>query len=218
MADMISVACPECRKFLKASADLLGKKIRCKACGHIFTAKTIPPKTVAVKTKGGKPPASKAKVQPEEERVKRPFDEDEDEDGNPYGVTTLDLSPRSPNCANEMEDEEAIICLTCGYNTQTRMQAATRKVHETTFGDYALWLLPGILCVLYIIGQITFDIVYCLMINDWVDPEQWYAFIGSNGVKLWMCIISIAFMWAAGKFAFRRLILNYNPPEIEKKK
>ena len=47
-----------------------------------------------------------------------------------------------------MEDAEAIICLTCGYNTQTRTQGRTEKTIANTGGDYVLWLLPGVVDVL----------------------------------------------------------------------
>ena len=78
----------------------------------------------------------------------KPTDEDEEDDA-PIGVTALDMAPRCPNCANEMESEEAVICLTCGYNTRTRIQVETRAVEDTTSMTWFWWLLPGILCALF---------------------------------------------------------------------
>ena len=98
--------------------------------------------------------------------------------------------------------------------------AATRKILDNTGGDYFMWWLPGIACVLTILFLITFDIVYCLKIKDWVDYDEadspWYSFIGHFAIKLWLVIISLFGMFYAGKFAFKRLVLDNQPPEIEK--
>src|SRR3982074_2033126 len=103
MAEAITIICPECEKKMTVPADAVGKKARCKECQHVFAVrapatKKAPP---APKIKSAKPKA-------------KPTDEDE-EDDTPIGVTALDTAPRCPNCANEMESEEAVICLTCGY-------------------------------------------------------------------------------------------------------
>jgi predicted Zn finger-like uncharacterized protein len=202
MAATIIVACPECHKQIKAAADLLGKKVRCKACGHSFTAKAGPPPKAAANP--GKPrPAKKAA--------------DDDEDANPYGVEALDLAPRCPNCANEMESAEAIICLYCGYNTQTRVQGQTQKLHDITGMDWFLWLLPGIACVLAIIVLVVLDVLYCIYAEDWTK-DQWYEFTSHLGIKLWVSVMVVFACWLAGKFAFKRLVLNPHPPEIQKRK
>ena len=57
---------------------------------------------------------------------------DDEEDANPYGVTALDTAPRCPDCANEMESEDAIICLHCGYNSRTRVKIEARAVDDVT--------------------------------------------------------------------------------------
>jgi predicted Zn finger-like uncharacterized protein len=219
------IVCPECDKQLKVPDEVLGKKIRCKDCGNTFTAKAPAkasrpagrpaggpgPENPAAKKPGGAP-ANKPVTPP------RPVDDDEDdEDGSkPYDVTTINLAPRCPYCANEMESEEAIICLHCGYNTVTRERAGTRKVHDTTGGDYFLWLLPGIACVLAIIAMIVGDIVYCVNIADWTGDSEWYSIFSHLAIKLWLVIISLFAMYHAGKFAIKRLILHPHPPEIER--
>src|SRR5205085_12090110 len=78
--------------------------------------------------------------------VRSALDEELEADSNPYGVSTLDLSPRCPNCANELESADALICLHCGYNTQTRRWASTKKTIEHTGGENFAWLLPGLIC------------------------------------------------------------------------
>jgi hypothetical protein len=207
MASTITITCPECDKQMKAPADVLGKKIRCKSCGNVFPASAgaapVPAKAPA------KAPAKKAPAS------KKP---DDDEDASPYGITEDKLSYRCPHCANAFESEDAVQCLVCGYNTVTRTQAQIRKVRDITGGDVFTWLLPGILCVIAVLCLLTFDILYCVLLNEEsIDKEAWYGFVASLGIKIWLVVISMFFMFYAGKFAVKRLILNNRPPEIEEK-
>ena len=133
MAEAITIICPECDKKITVPAAAVGKKVRCKDCDHVFAVKAPAAKPTAGKPAGvkktpPKKPRTAVKAKP------KPTDEDE-EDDNPIGVTALDTSPRCPNCANEMESEDAVICLTCGYNTRTRLQAKTVAVHDITAHD-----------------------------------------------------------------------------------
>ena len=52
MATTVTVTCPECKKQLKAPPEIVGKKIRCKGCEHIFVAKADgePAKPARLKT------------------------------------------------------------------------------------------------------------------------------------------------------------------------
>jgi hypothetical protein len=203
MAANVLIQCPECERDIKAPESVVGKKVRCKHCQATFVAK-------------------KSKAKPTDKKAQKPAPSpaaDDEEDANPYGVTTLDLTPRCPNCANEMEDEHAIVCLHCGYNTQTREQFRTRKVLDTSVGEQFTWLLPGIACVLLILGAILFDIMYLMKIQDWVDENEWYGFLLCHGgIKLWVVIISLFVIYFAGKFAIKRLIIHHAAPEVEKKK
>jgi hypothetical protein len=233
MATTVTIACPECHKQLKAPPEILGKKIRCKSCGHVFAARASaePP------AKGAAKPDPKAAVKPKSGKKHRP--EDEDEESNPYAVTDLSLTPRCPNCANEMEEGDKI-CLICGYNTQTRIQAATKKIHDTTGADYFLWLLPGITCAvltLLLIGYPAF--------HYWAMPsmiwDNWDKVLEENegnqsktvgsdkitgasaylfhpGIAVWVAVACWAIAYRCGKFAVKRLVFNPHPPEIERKK
>src|SRR5262249_12001216 len=95
-----------------------------KAAPKTTAPKTPPPKdgldTGLLPIEDDKPAAKAAAETPKAPPAKKPHQDDEDEGihANPYGVTTLDLTPRCPHCANEMVSEEAIICVYCGYNTQ----------------------------------------------------------------------------------------------------
>jgi hypothetical protein len=234
MAATITIACPECGKRLTAPAEAVGRKVRCKYCDHPFVvkaaaarpadkpaAKAAPAKPAAKKADpAGRPPspqpASKAAPAP----AKPPADEDDEQNSNPYEVTYMDLSARCPYCANQMPSEDAIICLICGYNTRTRTRAETKKTYETTALEWVLWLGPGVLCVLFIIGTTVWDILYCVNANDWIDENaDWYIYMWRTfPIKLWAVIITVFLMYLAARFAVKRLIQNPRPPEYEKKK
>src|SRR5438046_8829566 len=102
MAELVPVICPECAKQFKVPADIIGRKIRCKNCGKAFVAKQA--EDVGL----GKKPA--------DDSIIAFKDDDEDEDAKPYEVTSLDLPPRCPECASELESEAAAACLQCGFN------------------------------------------------------------------------------------------------------
>jgi ribosomal protein S27E len=227
MAEILALTCPECDKTLKVPAEMAGKKVRCKFCKATFVAKggKAPAKAAPAKGAPAKAVPAKGKPKKDEEDEVIPVQEekkpslDDEEDSNPYGMTEEYLGPRCPECANEMEEGD-IICLHCGYNVRTRERARTKKVVDITGMDYFLWWLPGIACVLAIILLITFDIVYCLKIEDWVDygkdTAPWYSFIGHFAIKLWLVIFTLFLMFFAGRYAVKRLILDNQPPEIEK--
>jgi rubredoxin len=214
MATAITVNCPECDKPLKVPAAARGKKVRCKSCEHVFE---IPGGPAREAIKPAAKPAKPDKTAKPAKPAKPVDDEDDDGDGKPYGVTTLDLASRCPTCANEIE-EGAKVCLHCGYDTVTRTYHRSRKTYDTTGFDIFLWLLPGILCVITVLGLIGLDIWYCLCMKGLVNyPDgEWYDFVGSQGCSMWFVIISLFFMFYAGRFAFKRLVLHPKPPEIEK--
>jgi hypothetical protein len=206
MASTITITCPECDKQMKASTEVLGKKIRCKGCGYVFPAKSGARSDAGA---SGKQASGKAKKG-------QPKKDEDDEEAKPYDITIEQLSRRCPQCANELEDEDAIVCLYCGYNTVTRTQSRMRKIRNVTGWDVFKHLLPGIGCVLAIMALIAFDLCYCLLIHK-IDQDAWYAFLDSLGMKIWIVLPTIFMMYYAAKFAIRRLIYNYNPPEIEER-
>ncbi len=212
MASTVVIICPECDKRMNAPENILGKKVRCKSCQAAFVARAS----------SGKPPSKKpanpAKTSPSKPAPAKPSPDDDDEDDkNPYGMIDISLSKRCPECANEME-EEAIICLTCGYNTQTRERHKTLKTYDNTVTDQVSWLIPGIVCVLVIIGTIVFDIWYLMNIEALLgDDDSWYKSMWAHGgIKLWVVIVSLFILFFTGRFAIKRLILNFARPEVEK--
>ena len=239
MPATITVICPECDKEMKAPAEAEGKKIKCKGCGKTFVALVEvdeideidevdeievlddePKKKPAAKKPAPKKPEPK-KPEPKKPEPKKAGKAD-DEDANPYGMTFEDLSARCPECANLMESEDAIVCLYCGFNTQTREKPRTRKVKDVTGFDVFWWLLPGIACALAVILMITWIIIHWGPLASWmgIDPEKdesWTGLIVKLWAKLWITIPLLYLIYHAGKFAISRLIFNNQPPEVEEK-
>lgn len=228
MAEPIAIACPKCDKSMKVPAQLAGKKIKCKGCEHVFLVpagksdeeEVVPimeedaPKPAKAKKPAPKP--VKAAVKPEPKPAKKDEDDD-DSDGKPYGYVETDLGHRCPECANEMEDEDAIICLNCGYNTVTRTRPTVKKLIAHTPLDWILWLAPPILCLLSVFVLLAFDIWYCINIDDLVK-DQWYEIVAHHGIKLWIVIMSLGAMFYAGRFGLMRLIFHPKPPEKIKRR
>lgn len=245
MASIIELTCPKCDRDMKAPASGIGKKIRCKGCNHQFVIEEPSrPKEKAVQKK------PKKKVVAPKKKATAPPDEDDDSDG--YGVQDIDLGKRCPECANEMESEEAVICLHCGYNTQTRTRYESKVLEEQTGQDKFMWLLPGILCcvgILLLIGYCFFH-HYALpgicdeelgdflkttsmsraqALNPFASEDEktggdktpegefwWIVF--HPMIELWIVIGALYISFKCGKFAYKRLILHPDPPEIEKEK
>jgi len=204
------ITCPECEKQFKGKGDLQGKRIRCPFCKEPFTVPEAEEEKPAPKPAAKKPAA---KVPPKLPRAKQKAGDDDDDDNpNPYGITELDLAPRCPNCANEMESEEAVICLFCGYNTLTRTWGKTEKVIAMTGSEHFMWLLPGLACVTTILLLIVFLIVYCLVV-PYYSQGAWYEFSDHESMHMWFSVIFLSIMWGLGYFAFSRLVLNPKPPD-----
>jgi len=247
------ISCPECDKQIRLPADAAGKKIRCKACEHVFVVQAPaadgggPARGVTAdkpdKKGAGKAPDKKPAKKPEKPPAPAGgygLAADDDGDSNPYQVTDLELGHRCPQCAAEMESEDAVVCLNCGYNTTTRVQLRARKIKEVTGQDKFMWLLPGILCVvaiLLLIGYCFFHYFALpnILVDDFDSMEEaaggriaalkderfddkisfWQAALIHPAIALWI-FIGIAFgCYYLGKFAVRRLIQNPDPPEVE---
>lgn len=229
MAATIAQACPKCGKVIKAPADLAGKKVRCKGCAHIFLMQ------------GPSRAAGKPTTEVEEARAKAKAEANDDAafyDKTPYKMEGIDLAPRCPRCAGELESEGAKICLHCGYDTEKRVLHESVKVYENTAGDYFLWWLPAIICIILAIALIVTDVLYCLYMPRWFieDWDKLMAEGANSRVKMfktetekplsiylfhplltvWSWVLTAWLVWKCGKFAFVRLALNPHPPEVEK--
>jgi hypothetical protein len=206
-----------------------GKKIRCKGCGGVVTVPAPKPVDTRMTT-----PEAQAK-----KAAQAPLSEEEDAK-NPYGVTETSLAPRCPHCAYEMEPPDARICLHCGYDMLRRTRATSIKTFDRTGSDWFWWLAPGILCLIAFVALIGFIVYFHFylpsqMFTRWdtnwestkgdrfetVDKtadESYLAYLFHPGIECWIFVFCIWLMWKSGKFAFKRLVLNYMPPERIKEK
>jgi hypothetical protein len=225
MPALYPIVCPHCRKPGKGPIELEGKYIRCRSCKKTFQVK-LPAQTKAQAAATEGPGiyafAESIKAEkPEEAPIPvLPVIDEEEESSNPYGVTDLDERRRCPYCADLM-DEEDIICLHCGYNTQTRMHIRTERTYANTTGDVFMWLLPGIICIISIFLVIGFDFFWWFGLEAfwWKPMDDWIGTPSiSLGIRVWEVVISLFVIWFLGKFAFKRLILNPTPAEVQKEK
>ncbi len=137
-------------------AEAVGKKIKCKACQHVFAVPGDgPPKPAVAKPATAKPattkPASPPPPPPPVAAAPIPFKDDDDEDDDTpgakpkaYGVTKDEDEDvaRCPFCAVELDPPDTKICLNCGYDMTVRRRHRTVKTYSLTSGDYFMWWLP----------------------------------------------------------------------------
>src|SRR3954447_19486659 len=105
MASSITVTCPECEKQLKASSEVLGKKIRCKACGATFVGRASKDAAAPVKKPVAKKDAAEKDAKPAAPKAPAPSANDDEDDMKAYGVTHEYIGRRCPNCTEPMDDE-----------------------------------------------------------------------------------------------------------------
>lgn len=208
-AAAIKLTCPQCNKTLQVPPVLQGKKVRCSGC----TATLLVPAAAA-------PAAAKAAAAKAEAPAPPPTKPDgmtNEEWGviTGYGLKKESDAPRCPFCANDLEDERQVVCLNCGYNLLTRDRLPQRVLQPVTLGQHLLWLLPGIACLLVallFVGLIvaiwtgTPDLSPIYM--DWIQTMKWS--------RVYSTVACLFVIWSTGYFAFRRLVLNFHPPEVEK--
>jgi hypothetical protein len=134
-----------------------------------------------------------------------------------YPVGRIKDAPRCPFCAHDLDEEEQVICLNCGYNLLTRERHQTKVVNEVTGGDMFMWLLPGILCAIAALLLIGMGV--CLWLpesvldwgefyRDWIQRGEFNKVYGS---------VALGFLiFYTARFAVKRLIFHPTPPETEK--
>lgn len=230
MADTLDVSCPSCGKGLKVPAALAGKKVKCKGCDTTFAVPAPKPaKAPAAAAKPAAPPPP-----PPAPEKKSPFaddDEDEyDEQGRLKGMGVVKESdaPRCPHCTKELDPPDAVVCIHCGFNNQTRIKSETKRVIAADSTDWISHLAPGIICLLIVIGLVVGDVVCLLNMDDWLkgsflemDEKDILGnkkmFVKPGAFTAMIIAISIVPIIPLTRFAFRRLVLNYKPEEKVKK-
>lgn len=227
MAGPIQVVCSGCQTKYQVPPVLAGKKIRCKSCGGAIAVPGVAAKAkaaaakpaaaatpVAAKPAAGKPSASAAAPA----GTAAPGASEEWGQISAYEVIKEVDLPRCPHCAHDMEEGE-IVCLNCGYNTITRERLPNKVLEPVTGGDYFMWLLPGIVCVVFallflVLAQSIFTQVPYL---SFLDDLGFYYSSENKAIPSYLAVFFAFDIWGLGYFAFRRLVLNPHPPDKEKK-
>lgn len=208
MAESPVITCPECAKKFKGKGDFSGKRIRCPFCSSAFVVPASPGQSATPPST--KPPIASAKPAAQAAPVAA-AKANTNENPDPYGITELDTAPRCPNCANELADEKAFICLFCGYNTLTRELGKTEKSLGHTFGEHLLYLLPGLLSFSGVVTMICGLLYFSLVLPAQV-LGSWAEFLDHESMRLWLTVLVMPFMWGLGYFAFNRIVVNPTPP------
>jgi len=201
------ITCPTCQKRFKGKPELGGKKIKCPLCAEPFVVPNetaAKPPTKAAKTSPAAAPAapSSGKVEPAS-------------DNAAYGITSLDDTPRCPNCAKEMLDEKAVICIHCGYNTLTRVHGQTKKLVAVTKGEHFMYLMPALSAAGVFIVIIVTLIFYDTVLTAELEGSK-MTWIVHESLRMWGTIILLALLWGIGSFSFKTLVLQPKPPDVEK--
>jgi ssDNA-binding Zn-finger/Zn-ribbon topoisomerase 1 len=244
----LDVTCPNCDKAMRVPAEAAGKRIRCKACSHVFTvgagggggdggtAKAAKPLPDEFKKAAGKPVKAKPKPILIEDDEPKPAAApigfaDEDDGPKDYKVQKDDLDiPRCPRCAKELESEDDRICLNCGYDMEIRRQHQTVKTFKRTGGDVFLWWLPAVIWAIVLLSLLGFWVVIILKLEGWMLENEVLVRDDVNpitGKKEFIvgpgaCIVSCFVEWLAlagfGVPVIVRRLRQPLPSEIEKKK
>jgi DNA-directed RNA polymerase subunit RPC12/RpoP len=224
MTIVVAVTCPECEKKFKPKADVQGKKIKCPFCTHPFVvpaAKGTKPDKPDKDKKAKAAPAKSDKAKPDAkpaptaaEAAKSKLEQELETDENPYGVKNVDLVPRCPNCTAEMENEHAVICLSCGYNTMTREWGKTEKTIGITFERQLMYMLPALGAAAFTFCTIIFLLYYSTVSPYDVDKTM-MAFSDHESMRMWTTVIFLFWVWGAGMFCFKKFIEKPKPDEIK---
>lgn len=235
------VPCPNCNKTIRVTDQLTGKRVKCKACATVFT---VPPADDQPTKPTAKPVAPKAPAKPTKAKPRVVEDDpppspqpaphaflDDDAGPKDYKVQKDDLdTPRCPRCAKELEDDEARICLHCGYDMMERRQHASIKTYNRTGGDVFMWWLPAIIwfgVLMGLAGVLTFMFLQLekfMRENEILLKDDANALTGEK--EFWVgpgaCNICCAVQWLAlasfGVPVIWRRLRSPKPPEVEKKK
>jgi len=236
MAATMAITCPRCRTPLKVPAEYVGKLIKCKNCQTPFEVMdpNAPKPARAAKPVAAKSPAAKPTKPVDdvlafaEEPKPAPHDDDHD-NPNPYGVIKESDAPRCPFCAVELDPPDTKICMHCGYDLLERRRHASRKVYDTTGGEYFMHWLPAIALILFVIILTTVNVICWLNMYGWLegsflerDEKNQITLEKEYYVKpwcfsLWISIISAFMIFFSIRFIVRRLVFNWRPEEIVKR-
>jgi hypothetical protein len=192
---------------MKANADLVGKKVRCKQCQNVFPV-------VAPKAAAGKPGAGPTDAP----AGGKTGHADDFIDRNPYTMLEENLAARCPHCAQPLDPPDSVICLHCGYHMRKRERVESKQTYERTFGDYLMWHLPTIGCFFGIVALIGFDVFVGFsaevwLTGSWLDNGDGDFIVKPSICTVWSVVITMFPIWKMAKLIFKRIFYNFTPPE-----
>lgn len=194
------ITCPACKKRFKGKPELAGKKIKCPGCNEPFV---VPAAEEAITAAAPEPAPVAGK----------PFEPPPPE---AYGVGAVDLAARCPNCAGLMENETAIICLHCGYNTLTREHGKTKKLIAASPMEHFIYLLPSLAAATTFGLIIIFILWFNLVVPELVVGNTKAEWLAHESIRMWSAMGLVAVMWTLGVYAFNTIAMKPKPPEAEK--
>lgn len=242
MATVNEIACPSCDLTLKVPEAVLGKKIKCKQCGHAFVAEVRAAKGGGPSKPNAAPKSPKAAAKPEPKKeepapASAPYkfqDDDDDGDGGAkpkaMGLIAEEDVPRCPFCAQELDPPDAVVCLHCGFNNVTRTRAEQKKVWAPDASDWMNHLGPGVIALVICVGLIVLDIICLLNMREWMtgtfleseqpdptDPSRKAMMVKPGAFIVLIWAATIMPMLRTGRFAVKRLAIDNKPLEKVKK-
>ncbi|MBN9120439.1 MAG: hypothetical protein J0I06_14995 [Planctomycetes bacterium] len=192
-----------------------------------------------------KPGGASVKVKEEKEEPKpesKPeaaapykFQDDDDDDGgakpNPLGVVDEGADiPRCPFCAKELDPPDAVVCIHCGFNNVTRVRAESKKVWAPDSSDWMNHLGPGVLALVGCIALIVLDAICYSNMREWMtgtfletdqpdvtDPTQKKLLVKPGAFITFVFAATVLPIIGLGRFAVKRLAIEYTPTEKVKK-
>ena len=227
MAGVPPIKCPSCRKNFKSKADLRGKRIRCPFCSESFIVPIDEAEEVeeleevgddepAATSEPAKADSTAADGDPDAPIPLKAAEDDEWTTGeNPYVVTEIDLAPRCPNCAHEMPSADAVVCLNCGYNTLTREWGKTEKLLGVSMSQHTIHLLPGFLALFCLLSCMVDRMIYSTYWPFWIADVHWLQWTDYEGLRMWGTMVGLFFIFALGRFCYRRFIVKPIPDELK---
>ena len=162
-------------------------------------------------------------------------DEVEDNDDDPrsklMNVVIEEEVPRCPHCATELDPPDTKVCMNCGYDMLVRKRHGSKKVYEHTTEDYFMWWLPAIgwLVAMFFVLLIELWFIFRmrLFVEDTLDflvkdeknevTKQNQFYLHPDAFTTCFSVFTLAVFAFGIKYCYGRLVVNWKPPEVEKK-
>ena len=213
MATTFVIACPECAKQVKVSDEHVGKKIQCKGCGEIYPgagagaprrrpARPRPPPTRRRRGRKATQAAPPRAVPPPKTAPNRRSKMTTRTSIRP-GRDQRHICRAARSAPRRWSRSRRAICLECGYNTRKRQRPEVKQIYAPTGGEIFLWLLPGILTVLTMIGMVVWYLFFWdlievaggQLVRGRKGPAATYIAAASPGFFRLYHALLIVFMW-----------------------